>query len=124
MVAGRTTVLISALALTVGVVSAQAQQFPYREPGPYRTAFVESVTKACVRANLEHPSNDGVPKETLLWFCDCKAALLATFITAQDVKEAAQGGMHATARTDELDQKAETNCLSALTGGRPSSPPR
>jgi uncharacterized protein len=119
MVAGRTTVLISALALTVGVVSAQAQQFPYREPGPYRTAFVESVTKACTRANLEHPSNAGVPKETLLWFCDCKAITLATFITAQDVKDAAEGGMHATARTDALEQKAEAGCLNVLTGSPP-----
>jgi hypothetical protein len=115
---------ISAASAAENFFSAQAQQFPYREPGSYRTAFVESVTKACIRANLELPSNAGVPKETLSWFCDCKAALLATFITAQDVKEAAQGGMHATARTNELDQKAETNCLNALTGGRPSSPPR
>jgi hypothetical protein len=71
--------------------------------------FVESVTKACIRANFEHPSNAGIPKETQLWFCDCKAALLATFITAQDVKPAAQGGMHATKRTDELDQKAQVS---------------
>lgn len=116
IVAGGTTVLISTLTLAMGDVPAQAQQFPYRDAGPYRTAFVESVTKACIRANLDYAENAGVPKETVSSFCNCKAALLATFITAQDVKELAQGGMHATPRTDELDQKAATTCLKVLTG--------
>jgi hypothetical protein len=110
------TVLTSALALAVAVVSAEAQQFPYRQPGPYRTAFVETATKACIRANLEYPANADVPKDAILKFCDCKATVMATFATAKDVEEAAQGGMHPTPRTAALEQTAETACLKAFTG--------
>jgi hypothetical protein len=119
--------VVGAVALAMGVIGVHAQQFPYREPGPYRTAFVESVSRACVRANLEYQANVGIPKEAnvgipkekVFWFCDCKAITLATFITAQDVKDADEGGMHATARTDALEQKAEAGCLNVLTGNHP-----
>jgi hypothetical protein len=49
----------------VGIVTVRAEQFPYREPGPYRTAFVESATKACMKANLGYPGNVGVPNEAM-----------------------------------------------------------
>jgi len=95
-----------------GVVRAETPEFPYRTAGPYRTAFVEAATKACIRDN----ENAGVPKDAVFRFCDCKAAVVATFMTAKDVQEMAQGGMHVTPRYRELAQTAETSCEKAFTG--------
>lgn len=107
-----TTVLI---ALAPGmIVSTQARQFPYREASPYRTAFVESATKACVRSNLQEPDNVSVPKAAIERFCDCKVAVIATFVTAKDLEEASRGGMQATPRTRALEQQAEEACVKAF----------
>jgi hypothetical protein len=82
----RTTVLISTLALGVGSATAAARQFPYREPGPYRTAFIETATKACIRDALLRLNADD-SKETVSRFCDCKVAVVATFLTSKDPME-------------------------------------
>jgi hypothetical protein len=92
----RTTVLISTLALGVGSAAAAAQQFPYREPGPYRTAFIETATKACIREALLLRLNADDSKETVSRFCDCKVAVVATFLTSKDLEEIAEGGVHVT----------------------------
>jgi hypothetical protein len=108
----KTTVLTSTLALAVGVVTAGAEQFPYREPGPLRTVFVEAATKACIRDN-EDPS---IPKKAVSLFCECKVAVVATNMTAKDMQEIARGGIHVTPRYYELAQTAETACEKAITG--------
>ncbi len=111
----RTTILISTLALGVGSAAAKAEQYPYREPSPYRAAFLESATKACIRDGLPHVKTDG-SKVTVSRFCDCKAAVVATFLTSKDIEEIAQGGAHVTPRYEALAQTAETSCLKAFTG--------
>jgi hypothetical protein len=96
----------------VGVARAETPEFPYRTPGPYRTAFVETATKKCIRDG----QNDGVPEDVLLRLCDCKSTVVATFITAKDLQEMAQGGMHVTPRYRELAETAQTACEKAFTG--------
>ena len=81
----------------------------YREPGPYRTAFVEAATKKCIRDG----ENAGVPKDKALSFCDCRAAVVATFITAEDLQEIAH---HVTERYRKLAETADAACDKALTG--------
>jgi len=105
--------------LAIGVVVAQAQQYPYRERSPYRTAFVDAVSRTCMRVNVDIPANAGVPKETLTQVCECKAMMIANFVTDSDLEEAAKGGMHRTARMDELEQKAYVSCTNIITGKGP-----
>src|SRR3984957_3497095 len=108
--------IFGGLAFAVGATSADAQQFPYREPGPYRTAFVESSTKTCIRGNVDSLQNAAVSIDVITRFCECRATVMATLLTTQVVEEAAQGGMHMTPRFRVLEETAEASCLKMLTG--------
>jgi hypothetical protein len=106
----RATVLILAVMMFGPVGPAGAQEFPYRQPSYYRTVFMEAAAKACMRDAALRPSNIDVE------LCDCKAGMIATFMTAKDLEEIAQGGVHVTPRYEELAQMAHANCLKAFTG--------
>ena len=98
-------------------VQAETPEFPYRTTGPYRTAFVEAATKTCIRdGQNDGVPKDGVPKDVLLRLCDCQAGVVATFMTAKDRQEIAQGGIHVTPRYRELAETAQTACEKAFTG--------
>ena len=104
-------ILCTTLALSA---AAKAEQFPLRDPGPYRTAFVEAATKACNRYN-ELP--DGLESRvTVAQFCDCKVAMFATFARESLIQEAAKGGMFVTPRYQALADWAEDGCVGAFTG--------
>jgi hypothetical protein len=100
-----TIVLTSALAFGLAV-SGKAEQFPFREPGPYRNAFVETATKACLRDALTYLNADKAAR-----FCDCKVAFVATFVTSKDYDEFTQGG-GVSQHYQELADKGEAYCLS------------
>src|SRR5260370_13295327 len=82
-----TGTIVLTLALALGLADAEAQQFPYREPGPHRTAFVETATKACLRDAVTYLNADKAAR-----VCDCKVVFVATFVTSKDVDEFTQGG--------------------------------
>jgi hypothetical protein len=60
-------------------------------------AFIETATKACIRDALLRLNADD-SKETVSRFCDCKVAVVATFLTSKDLEEIAEGGVHVTRR--------------------------
>jgi hypothetical protein len=98
---------ISALAVTVGI--AHAEEYPYRNPSYYRTVFIDSAVRKCLR-------DEGGTSEIMNAYCDCKATSLAAFITQRDLDEIMAGGLHVTPRYLELADKAERQCYKVVTG--------
>jgi hypothetical protein len=97
--------------LVLGMIgAAHAEEYPNRQPSYYRTVFIESATRACLR-------DEGRSDKLIMIYCECKATQLATFMTQADLDEIMQGGVHVTPRYWELARNAEAVCLKVVTGG-------
>jgi hypothetical protein len=101
---------------TGGVVRAETPEFPYRTAGPYRTAFVDSASRACIRDSRNNHQNDSLSDDRIFQLCTCTAETIATNMTAKDLQEIAQGGLHVTPRYRELEDQAQTACEKVFTG--------
>ena len=106
---GMRTFLLSAVALGCVLSVAEAEEYPLREPSSHRTVFVESAQKACVR----DAGNTG--KKTT-WFCECKVAGVAALLTAKDLEEMLQCGMHVTPRYQAIADQFDTDCEKLVRG--------
>jgi hypothetical protein len=105
---GVRTFLLSAVILGNGMLSVgAAEEYPYRHPSYYRTAFMEAANKKCIRDGTD----DFGSKTTL--FCECKVALMAAFMTADILKELVQAGFDVTPRYQAL---ADLHCRKLVTG--------
>ena len=98
---------ISALAVTVG--TAHAEEYPYRNPSYYRTVFIDSAVRKCLR-------DEGGTSEITHVYCECKATGVATLITQRDLDEMMAGGLHVTPRYLEMANWAERQCYKVVTG--------
>ncbi|MGC0389353.1 hypothetical protein [Bradyrhizobium sp. USDA 241] len=103
----RLALCISAIAIRAG--DALAEEYPYREPSYYRTVFIDSAVRKCLR-------DEGSTSEVMHVYCECKATGVATFITQRDLDEMMAGGLHVTPRYLELADKAERQCYKIMTG--------
>jgi hypothetical protein len=98
---------ISALAITVG--TALAEEYPYRNLSYYRTVFIDSAVRKCLR-------DEGSTSEIMHVYCECRATGVAAFITQGDLNEMMAGGLHVTPRYLELANWAERQCYKVVTG--------
>jgi hypothetical protein len=102
--------LLLAVLGTSALNVAKAEEYPYRYPSYYRTVFIEAATKACVRDEGDNPT------KTVLTFCECKVAGVAAFLTAKDLAEMLEGGVHVTPRYQALADQFESECQKVVTG--------
>jgi|SRR5258708_23716305 hypothetical protein len=104
------TFLLSAVVLGAVVSVAEAEEYPLRYPSYYRTVFMESANKACVR------DEGDTGTKTALVFCECKVVGVAAFLTAKDLEEASQGGIHVTPRYQAIADKFDAMCRKLVRG--------
>jgi len=93
--------------------AAHAEEYPYRNPSYYRTVFMESAVKKCLR-------DEGSTSEIIHLYCECKATEVAAFLTQKDLDEMMAGGIHVTQSYWNLSDKAERQCYKGITGKDPN----
>jgi hypothetical protein len=78
-----------------------AEQFPFREPGPDRTIFMETSNRECLRLLASHlvPSAE---------YCECLSNAVAYGMTMTDAKELQRD--HATPSFLTMQQTAKDLC--------------
>ena len=100
------------------IVPANAEEYPLREPGAGRTAFMEAGNKTCQKNALPDRLRS---KVTMTQFCDCYLDAVATMTTMSYLEKSIQGGVFTPSpEVLALARDANTLCMIVLRNGAPS----